>query len=257
MAGWYGTYSVIVCYGGGYSWCCSEWAWRTLTRMSVPRTRPEPNPNPTRTRLEHDPYPIQTRPELDFSFATALMLWWFKLELASSCCCLTFTIHWRDDAYPNTNSFWRKGEENYRNNKSTQHDEALQGRKSSMGSLIEHENGSGRSSQFFSSEKPHIYINFNILEIGIKWRQTLVTTYISTLVTIKSEKKFDYFLILNESSFLQLENNPPTQNFAHFCIGTINIFANDKCVLIYSEHHSSKQLNLWRFILQLPLTFKI
>lgn len=38
------------------------------------------------------------------------------------------------------------------------------------------------------------------------------------LVTIKSEKKFDYFLILNESSFLQLENNPPTQNFAHFCI---------------------------------------
>ena len=63
------------------------------------------------------------------------------------------------------------------------------------------------------------------------------------LVTIKSEKKFDYFLILNESSFLQLENNPPTQNFAHFCI-TINIFANDKCVLIYSEHHSSKQLNL-------------
>ena len=161
MAGWYGTYSVIVCYGGGYSWCCSEWAWRTLTRMSVPRTRPEPNPNPnpTRTRLEHDPYPIQTRPELDFSFATALMLWWFKLELASSCCCccLTFTIHWRDDAYPNTNSFWRKGEENYRNNKSTQHDEALQGRKSSMGSLIEHENGSGRSSQFFSSEKPQIY----------------------------------------------------------------------------------------------------
>ena len=64
------------------------------------------------------------------------------------------------------------------------------------------------------------------------------------LVTIKSEKKFDYFLILNESSFLQLENNPPTQHFAHFCIGTINIFANDKCVLIYSEHHSSKQLNL-------------
>ena len=159
LAGWYGTYSVIVCYGGGYSWCCSEWAWRTLTRMSVPQTRPEPNPNPTRTRLEHDPYPIQTCPEVDFSFATALMLWWFKLELASSCCCccLTFTIHWRDDAYPNTNSFWRKGEENYRNNKSTQHDEALQGRKSSMGSLIEHENGSGRSSQFFSSEKPHIY----------------------------------------------------------------------------------------------------
>ena len=136
MAGWYGTYSVIVCYGGGYSWCCSEWAWRTLTRMSVPRTRPEPNPNPTRTRLEHDPYPIQTRPELDFSFATALMLWWFKLDLASSCCCcLTFTIHWRDDAYPNTNSFWRKGEPvgllmlHYRNNKSTQHDEALQGEK--------------------------------------------------------------------------------------------------------------------------------
>ena len=63
------------------------------------------------------------------------------------------------------------------------------------------------------------------------------------LVTIKSEKKFDYFLILNESSFLQLENNPPTQLFCTL-LYTMNIFANDKCVLIYSEHHSSKQLNL-------------
>ena len=158
----------------------------------------------------------QSTPNVSTSLCTDAVM-----VLASCCCCLTFTIHWRDDAYPNTNSFWRKGEENYRNNKSTQHDEALQGRKSSMGSLIEHENGSGRSSQFFSSEKPHIYINFNILEIGIKWRQTLVTTYISTLVTIKSEKKFDYFFILNGSSFLQ-----PTHTkfctllyryYKHFC----------------------------------------
>ena len=200
----------------------------------------------------------QSTPNVSTSLCTDAVM-----VLASCCCCLTFTIHWRDDAYPNTNSFWRKGEPvgllmlHYRNNKSTQHDEALQGRKSSMGSLIEHENGSGRSSQFFSSEKPHIYINFNILEIGIKWRQTLVTMYLyKYLSNYKIWKKVWLFFDFEWIIILAAREQPTHTKFGTL-LYTINIFANDKCVLIYSEHHSSKQLNLWRFILQLPLTFKI